>query len=120
MELLVVLDLVLFLEIVEDAGELFVAETIAKLLAALHEEHFVDDADHQLGRHLIEHLPQLGVVEVGVGRVEPLPHLAERSNLPHLQVGLREQLAVHPDEDLLDDFGAAWRREERQNGRDNR
>ena len=35
-----------------------------------------------------------------------LAHLAERRDLAVLEVGLGEDLAVHLDEDLLDDFGA--------------
>ena len=66
LELLVVLDLVLFLELVEDALELLVAELVAELLAALHEQHLVDDVHHQFRRDLVEHLPQLRVGEVGL------------------------------------------------------
>ena len=43
-------------------------------------------------------------------QVELLAALAQRRDLPRLEVGLGEDLAVHLDQDLLDDLGAQRRR----------
>ena len=85
--------------------ELLVAHRVAELLAALDEQHLVDHVDDQLRRHIVEHLPELGVGRVGL-QIRLLPHLAERGDLAGFEVGLGEDLAIHLDENLLDDFGA--------------
>ena len=102
-ELLVRFDLVVLLDVVEDAVELVVAHLVAEFAPALDEEHFVDGVDQQLGCHVVEHPAQLGVVGLGI---DDVPGLAEGGDLAVLEVGLGEDLAVHLHDDLLDDFAA--------------
>ena len=69
----------------------------------------------------IEHLPKLLRRSVAL-QVDLLTlQFPEPRNLPILEVGFREDLAVHFDEDLLDDFGAraatAGRRQCQRGGR---
>ena len=82
-----------------------VAQRVAELLAALHDEHLVDRVDHDLRRDLVERLAELGVVRVAL-QVDRLPLLAERGNLTLFEIGLGEDLAVHLHENLLDDLAA--------------
>ena len=54
-------------------------------------------------------------------QVDLLTLLAQRGDLALLEVGLGEDLAVHLDENLLDDFGAdAGRRDEADDREDDR
>ena len=105
LKLLLVLDLVFFLDVVNDAAELFVAQRVAKLAAALHDDHLVDDVDHDLRRDFVQRLAQLLVGRIGL-EIDLLPALPQHLDLPLLEIGLGEYLAVHFDENLLDDFGA--------------
>ena len=80
-----------------------VAHRVAELFAALHHQHFVDGVDDHLRRDFRERLLQR---RVAVGpQVRVL--LPERGDLPLLEIGLGDDLAVHLDEHLLDDVGAA-------------
>jgi hypothetical protein len=106
LELLLGLDLVFLLDVLDDALELIVADAVAELLAALQQQHLVDDVDDQLRRDLVERLAKLGVGRRAL-QVDLLPLLAQDADLTLLELALREDLAVHLDEDLLEDFGAA-------------
>ena len=57
-----------------------------------------------LRRDLVERLAQLRVARVAL-QIDLLAHLPQRRDLPLLEIGLGEDLAVHLDEDLLDDLG---------------
>ena len=46
-------------------------------------------------------------------QIDLLTHLPERGDLALLEIGLGEDLAVHLDEDLLDDLGAGATARER-------
>ena len=85
LELLVGLDLVFLPDVVDDALELLVAQLVAELLAALHDEHLVDRVDHDLRRDLVERLAQLRVVRVAL-QIDLLPLLAQRGDLPLLEI----------------------------------
>ena len=58
-----------------------------------------------LRRDLVERLAELLRCSAAL-EIHLLTPLAQRHNLTLLEVGLREDLAVHLDENLLDDFGA--------------
>ena len=104
-----VLELVLGPDVLEDGRELRVAEGVAELLAALHDEHLVHASTRMAGVISIEHLSKLRVVRVAL-QIDLLTlHVAEPGDLPIFEVGFREDLAVHFDEDLLDDFAAQRR-----------
>ena len=83
---------------------MFLAQFVPELSAALNDEHFVDRVHHDLRRDFIQRFPELLVVGIGL-QVELLPFLAEGSHLALFQLGLREDLAIYFDEDLLEDFG---------------
>ena len=104
-ELLLVLELVLLADVGDDLRELLVGEREAQLLAALQQQHLVDRVDEDLRRHLGERLLQL-VVVLRVARVRlPCSSGADGRDLPLLELGLGEDLAVHLHEHLLDDLG---------------
>ena len=120
LECFLAFELVLGLDALEDGREPRVGEGVTELLAALHDEHLVQRLDQKGGRDLIEHLSKLRVVRVAL-QVDLLTlHFPEPRNLPVLQVGFREDLAVHLDEDLFDDFRARRAPCDRQSDRGGR
>ncbi len=105
LELRFVLELVLRANIVEHLLELRVAKRVAQLLPALDDEHLVHRFDQRNRRDLVERFPKLYVVWI-VLEIDPLPlRFAQPRDLPVFEIGLREDLAIDLDEDLLDDFG---------------
>ena len=102
-ELLVGLDLVFLADVLDDALELVVAHGVAQFLAALREQQFVDGVDDHLRRHLTEHLGERRVIAAQPAHFRPL---TKRGDLPLLEIGLGDDLAVHAHENLLDDVGA--------------
>ena len=76
-----------------------------ELFAALRQQHFVDDVDHDLRRDLVEGLPELFVLGI-VLRIDLLALLAQHGNLALLEIALGEDVAVHLDENLFEDLGA--------------
>ena len=118
LELFLGLELVLSSDVVEHALELRVAQGVAELLAALHDEHLVDRVHEDLRRDFVERLPELVVVRVAL-EVDLLAlQLAQPGDLALLEVRLREDLAVHLHENLLDDFGARATARENQDERE--
>ena len=104
LELFVRFELVFLLDVVEDGLELLVAELVAELLASLHDEHLIDGVDHDLRRDFVERLAELLVALVAF-QIDLLAALPQRRNLQLLEVGFREDLAVHLHQNLLDDLG---------------
>ena len=98
---LVGFDLVFFLDVFDDALELLGRHRVAELLAALDHQHLVDGFDDDLRRDIGEGLLQR---RVAIGAQVRLL-LPKRRDLPLLEVGLGDDLAVHLDQDLLEDIG---------------
>ena len=73
-----------FLMLSRIALELLVGQPVAELVAALHDQHLVDDVDDQLRRDLVEHPAELRVRWVG-RRIDLLAHLPERRDLARLR-----------------------------------
>ena len=62
--------------------------------------------NHQLGRDVLEHLAKFRIARLGC-RVDLLAERAKRRDLPRLELGLGENLAIHLHEHLLDDLRPA-------------
>ena len=93
-------------------------ELVALLLAELQQQQLVDRLDEDPRRDLGEHLLQLLVVLQRLG-VDVLVHpLAERGDLPGLELGLGDDVAVHLHQHLLDDLGAERDGERSEHGDD--
>ena len=101
LELLVVLEALVLPHRRQPAVELIVAETQPLLAAELHDEQLVDGVDQQLRRDFGDRLLQLLVVLQDFGTDLAF---AERANLPLLELGLGDDVAVHLDQYLLDDL----------------
>ena len=119
----VVFELVIGPNLLDDVGEPLVGDGQVQFLRALQEQQLVDRLQHDLRRDFVERLAQLRVVlQVRFGHLAVL--LAERRDLTLFQVALGEDLAIHLDQDLLDDLGAHRQRQERHQrrgaGRDQR
>ena len=99
-ELLVGFELVLLADVLEHALELLVGDLVAELLAALEQQQFVDGVHQDVGRDRRNRLLQLLVGHL-------LRALAKRRDLAVLELGLGDDLAVHLDQDLLDDLDLA-------------
>ena len=106
LELLFGLDLVLFLDVVDDVAELLGAERVAQLAAALDEQQLVNGVDDDVGRDVDERLLQLGVG----ARPEVRVALPQRGDLPLLELGLGDDVAVHLHQNLFEDVRAGPRR----------
>ena len=102
LELLLGLDLVLLLDVVEDALELLVGQLVAEFLAALQQQELVDGVHDQLRRD-VRPAPSSSSASVIALRVDPLP-LPDHGALPRLEVGLGDDVAVHLHQDALDDL----------------
>jgi len=102
-QLFVVFDLVLRLQVVEDLLELLFADAITQFLAALNDEHLVDNADEQHRRHVGNRFSQL-FVALWRREVDLLATRADLGDLPCFEIGLGEDLAVDLHEHLLEDF----------------
>ena len=100
-ELLVVFEALILPHRREPAIELLVAQAQAFLAAELNDEQLVDGVHQQLRRDVGERLLQLLVVLEDV-RIEVA--LAERRDLFLFELALRDDVAVHLDEHLLDDL----------------
>ena len=101
-ELLVGLELVLLADVLEHALELLVGHLVAELLAALEQQHLVDGVHQEVGRDFRD-----GLLQLLVGHL--LRALAQRRDLARLELGLGDDLAVHLDQDLLEDLDRAGR-----------
>jgi hypothetical protein len=104
LELRVVLEFLFLPDVGDDRLELIVAKAKAQLAPALQEEQLVDRIHNQLRGDLGELLFQRLVVfqRRGVDLL-PLHLLAQHGDLPLLELGFRDDVAVHLDEDLLED-----------------
>ena len=89
------------------ALELLVAQLVAEFRAPLHQQQLVDGVDDELRRDL-RRAPSSAPRRF---RAHRRCAGAERRDLALFELGLREDLAVHLHEDLLDDLGAqsGWR-----------
>ncbi len=101
LEALVVLEVVVLAHVGEPPVELLVGELHAFLAAKLGDEELVDRRDQQLRRNLGQRLLQLLVVLEHLRVDLAIP---QRRDLPLLQIALRDDVAVHLDEHLLDDL----------------
>ncbi len=102
LELLVGVEVVLLADVLDDAVELIVAHLQPELAPALHHQHLVDGVDDHARRDLAEHRRERLVAAQRI-RVEIGPGLPQGGHLQLLEVGHRDDLAVHLDEHLLDD-----------------
>ncbi len=100
-----------FLMLASDRVELLVAHRPAQLAASLHQQQLVDGRQDQVGRDFRHRLAQLGA---GRRHVPQLGPVAQLGHLPLLELGLGDDVAVHLDQDLLEDLRAE--RRERQAG----
>ena len=76
-----------------------------------------DDIDHDRRRDFVERLAQLRVARVAL-EIDLLAALPEHRDLALLEVGLREDFAVHLHENLLEDLGCAGRPRKSPEARD--
>ena len=107
LELRLVGESLLLADVGDDRLELIVAELEAELLAALQEQQLVDRVHEELRRELGERLLERLVVLQRFGiNLLSLHALPEGRHLPRLELGLRDDLAVHLHEHLLDDLRA--------------
>ena len=67
--------------------ELRVAKRVAELLAALQDEHFVDNVDDEIGRDVIERLPQRCIGRIRF-EIDLPSHLTERCDLAVFEIRL--------------------------------
>ena len=102
-QLLVVFDFVLRLQVVEDLLVLFVADLVPQLFAALNNQHLVDNAHQQDWCHFCDGLAQL-FVALRCRQIDLLLALPNFLNLSRFKVAFGEDLSVHLDEHLLQDF----------------
>jgi hypothetical protein len=103
LELFVGVDVVVLLDVVEDALELFVGHDVAELAATLDEQELVDGAENQLRRAFRNCFLQFGAVG---GNVLKLGTLPQKFDLHALEIALGDDVPVHLDQDLLDNLGA--------------
>ena len=102
LELFVGVDVVVLLDVVENALELLVAHDVAELAAALDEQQLVDGAENQLRRAFRNRLLEFGAVGGDVLKIGTLP---QELDLHPLEIAFGDDVAVHLDEHLLEDFG---------------
>ena len=109
LELLLGLDLVVLLDVRENALELLLAQLVPELLPSLHHEHFIDDGHDEIRCHLVEHLAELRIGRIAL-QIDLLAELLPKGgDLTRLEVAFRENLAVYLHQNLLDHFGPGHR-----------
>ena len=108
---LVCLELVFLADVRDDLVEFLVGQLLPELASSLRHQQLVDRVDDQIGRDLVDRLLQRGVVG-GLDAFRP-QHL----DLTMLELGFRDDVAVHLHEDLLDDLGRGVRDTEGQRQR---
>ncbi len=102
LELLVVLEPLVFPHRRQPAVELLVAQVQTLFAAQLDDQQLVDGVDQQLRRDLGDRLLQFLVV---LERFRRDFAIAERGNLPFFELALGDDVAVHLDQNLLQNLG---------------
>ena len=95
-------DLVVFADRLEHLGELGVAHDQAHLFGALHQQHFIDNGHDSLWRDLREELGNLGIGHPA--RIACVGQFSNRGELNSMELGLRDDFAVHLNQYLLENF----------------
>ncbi len=101
LELLFAVDVVRLLDVVDDALELLVAEREAELPSALDQQEFIDGVENELRGYFDDRLSEFRALGSDVRELRPR---SQHGDLTLLEFGLRQDVAVHVDEYLLDDL----------------
>jgi hypothetical protein len=114
LEPLVVLKVLLLAQVRQPFLELLVAQPVPPLLRQLDDQQLVDRVDQNERRDLGQHFFELFVVLDRFGIDVFVDPLTDGGDLPGLELRLRDDVAIHLHEHLLDDLGSHRHREHDQ------